>query len=106
MEEYIQIGWSAAHLDEARDILEMLIEKKLISCGSIFPSVESWYEWDEEIISTQEVKVSMKTVKKHYKSIESLIKASHSYEIPEILAFAITDGNDEYFRWMNNQIKK
>lgn len=105
MDEYIQVQWTAAHLDEARDILELLLEKRLISCGSIIPTVESWYVWENEVVSQQEVKVIMKTVGKHYQSLEKLIRKNHSYDVPEILVFSVEDGNDQYLRWVENQVK-
>jgi periplasmic divalent cation tolerance protein len=105
MDEYIQIQWTAAHLDEARDILEVLLSSNLICCGSIIPLVESWYSWKGEIVSEQEVKVLMKTKECNYAQIEKVINKLHSYEIVEILYFTICDGNDSYLKWMDKQVK-
>lgn len=105
MEDYLQVQWTAAHLDEARDIIELLLAKKLICCGSIFPLVESWYVWEEEIVTEQEVKVLMKTLSSQYNKVEALIKKHHSYDVPEILAFNIVEGNDSYLKWMEDQVK-
>ncbi|MCH9621619.1 MAG: Divalent-cation tolerance protein CutA [Chlamydiia bacterium] len=104
MDDYIQIQWTAANLDEARDIIEFLLEEKLISCASIIPLVESWYVWENEVVCGQEIKVLMKTLSHHYKSVESLIRKKHSYEIAEILSFSIRDGNDKYLKWMYDQV--
>ena len=106
MEDYIQIQWIAASLDEAREILVLLLSKRLICCGSIFPSVESWYVSEEEVVTEQEVKVVMKTMGHHFEKIELLIKKNHTYDIPEILVFAIENGNDQYLKWMHDQVMK
>ncbi len=106
MEDYIQIQWIAANLDEARGILELLLSQRLICCGSIFPSVESWYVWEEEVVTEQEVKVVMKTMGHHFEKIELLIKKNHTYDIPEILVFAIENGNDQYLKWMYDQVMR
>jgi periplasmic divalent cation tolerance protein len=106
MDDLIQIQCTVRHLDEARDILEVLLEKDLISCGSIVPSIESWYVWENEIVSSEEVKIFMKTVDAHYDTIEKIIKKYHSYDIPEILVFSIEDGNKEYLQWVTKQVVK
>ena len=100
---YIQIQWTAAHLDEAREILENLLERKLIACGSILPQVESIYCWEGEIVSEREVKVLCKTIKRNFSLVESVIKESHSYDIVEILSFQVDEGNKSYLNWLNEQ---
>jgi len=104
MEEFIQIQWTAANLDEARTIVEKLLEENFISCASIIPLVESWYVWEGEVVTDQEIKVVMKTMADQYKNVESLINKYHSYEIPEILSFKIDQGNDSYLKWMYDQV--
>ena len=106
MEDYIQIQWTAANLGEAREILELLLSHRLISCGSIFPFVESWYVWENELVTEQEVKVVMKTMGHHFEEIELLIKKNHTYDIPEILVFGIENGNDQYLKWMYDQVMR
>ncbi len=106
MEEFIQIEWVAATLEEAREIMELLLAKGLISSGSIYPSVESWFVLEGEVVTEQEVKVVMKTLGHHYKKIELEIKKHHSYEIPEILFFTVENGNDQYLKWMVDQVMR
>ncbi len=104
LEEFIQIQWTASSLEEARAILETLLVEKLICCGSIIPFAESWYVWEGEVVTEQEMKVVMKTMAHLFKKVEKVIKNNHTYEIPEILVFTIKNGSDSYLQWMRDQV--
>ena len=105
MGSFIQIQWTAAHLDEAREISQALILKGLVACSSVFPLVESWYVWEGELEQSSEVKVLLKTIDKHYLQIEKFIKKNHSYDVPEILVFQIEKGNEPYLAWISKMTK-
>jgi len=34
------------------------------------------------------------------------VKSVHSYEVPEIIAMPIIGGNEDYLRWIDNEVKK
>lgn len=106
MVNFIYVQWTAAHLDEAREISAKLLEKELIACSSIVPLVESWFEWKGELQQESEVKVVMKTIEPHYPAIEKLIVKMHTYEVPEVCSFAVLDGYDKYLGWIEKAVKK
>lgn len=101
MDQYILVLWTAGNLDEARNIIRVLLEKKLIACASIFPLVESWYVWDGTLVNAQELKVFTKTTLANYLAVESVIQSLHSYEVPEIVSLRIEDGNESYLKWVS-----
>ncbi len=103
--KFIQVQWTAAHLDEAREISGLLLSNKLVACCSIIPLVESWFEWQGEIQQESEVKVLMKTVANHFQKIEKVIRKNHSYEVPEIIAFEVIDGMDKYLSWIEKTVQ-
>ena len=105
MVKFIQVQWTASHLDEAREIASILISKKLIACASVIPLVESWFEWDGDLRQESEVKVLMKTIDIHFPKIEKLVVKHHSYEVPEVIAFEIAHGHDKYLKWIKSSVK-
>jgi periplasmic divalent cation tolerance protein len=38
--------------------------------------------------------------------IISLVKAAHSYEVPEIIALPIIGGNEDYLKWIEDEIRE
>lgn len=104
--KFIQIHWTAAHLDEAREISEGLVMNRLVACSTIIPLVESWYIWDKELQSLSEVKVISKTIEPLFEQAKTFIEKIHSYEVPEIIMVRIAKGNQAYLNWIENQVKR
>jgi periplasmic divalent cation tolerance protein len=101
----IQIQWTAPHIDEARPVIIELLQKKLIACANIFSHVESHFYWKDQLESSVEAKVLLKTEERHYAQIEALIKSHCSYEVPEILWMRIDGGNPAYLAWVAAAVK-
>lgn len=57
MTPYIQIEWMSASLEEARVISQKLIQKQLVACANIIENIVSYYMWQGDLESSQEVKV-------------------------------------------------
>jgi periplasmic divalent cation tolerance protein len=96
----IYIFWTCREKAEAKRIIHKLLEQRLIACASILPNVESLYRWKGKIEESREVKVILKTLPNHYALIQSFIQQHCSYEVPEILQVAITQGNPDYLSWI------
>lgn len=101
----ILILWTCKDVSEARRISRDLLEKRLIACASIIPTVESYYLWEEQIEHAQECKVFLKTIRQHFLAVRDYILAHASYEIPEILELSIQQGNPAYLAWLQNELK-
>lgn len=86
---------------EAYRIAGALMEKRLIACANILKGVESIFRWKQKIERAKEAMVLMKTSRSHVKAIIAMVKKMHSYEVPEIIAVPIGDGNGDYLRWID-----
>lgn len=95
----IVIFWSCRNKEEAKTIINDLLEKRLIACASIFP-VASHYIWKNKMQENVEMKVMLKTVKQHFEEIQSYILKKCSYEVPEILQVDVVNANSQYLTWV------
>lgn len=77
-----------------------LVEKKLAGCVQVCGPVTSIYPWKGKINRSKEFFCFIKTKKSLYKKVETEIKRLHSYQVPEIISFGITDGSAQYLRWL------
>ncbi len=102
MSDYIEIHWTSGSIDEARKISRHLVHERLVACAQIVPWIESIYMWDNKLETAQESKVIFKARAESYDQIRDYIKQNCSYQVPEILKFAIEGGNREYLDWMND----
>ncbi len=91
---------SVPSVAEARRIAHKVVEKELAACVSIVPKVRSIYRWEGKVEETQETLLLMKTKKEALSKLTKRIKKMHSYEVPEILALKVDDGDDEYLKWL------
>lgn len=86
--------------EQANQLANALVEQKLAACVQTCP-VHSTYRWYGTIEKAPEIQLQIKTTAVHYEAIERLILASHPYETPEILAFAVVQGSGAYLAWLD-----
>lgn len=96
----IYVFWTCRDKQEAKKIIHELLDQRLIACASIFSEIESIYRWEGKIEESQEVKVILKTVLKHFDAVQSYIQKHCSYEVPEILQVNIVQGDPRYLSWV------
>ena len=87
----------------ARQIGTLLLEKQLAACVS-FATGQSIYRWQGNIESTTEVHAQIKTSQSHYPALETLIRAHHPYQVPEIIALPIKEISSSYLDWMRESL--
>ena len=102
---YIQIQWTTDNEQKAKQIARHLIEKRLAACVNILPCM-SLYQWEDKLCESNEVKVLIKTIDKHFKEIETILIEQGGYEVPEILCFPIIKGLQTYLDWMSAMVLK
>lgn len=98
--EFILVICSAKNQEEASKLAELLVKERAAACVSVSAPVTSVYRWKGNIETEQEVTLFIKTVKNNYKLVERLIRENHSYEVPEIIAVPIIQGEENYLQWL------
>jgi periplasmic divalent cation tolerance protein len=90
---------------EAHDIADHLISRRKAACVNIVPTVDSLFWWQGKLDSAQERLLIVKTKASLLPEIVDLVKEIHSYEVPEIIAFPIIGGNEDYLRWIDSEVE-
>lgn len=106
MSEYIQVLTTIDKEEKAKTIATTLLEKRVASCVQIFGPITSSYWWNGKIEQAREWICLAKGKTKDYEKIEATIKSVHPYEVPEILAIPISNGNADYFNWIRAETVK
>ncbi len=104
MPEFIQIHWTCENIDEARKICRVLVREKYVACANIIPCVESIFIWEDKLNTTQETKVLLKTDLSNYDVIKNFITENCSYDVPEIIFTKIDGGNEDYMKWLEQNV--
>ena len=105
MNDPILVITTFEHLDEAEKLARFLLEQHLVACARISGPGTGLYWWHGEIVQALEYQLSLKTDREHFAVVESMIKAKHPYETPEIIAVAIVAGSREYIDWMKAELR-
>lgn len=92
------------NVSQARKIIAVLLERRLIACGNLISTVESSFWWEGKIQREKEVLVVMKTKKEKFSAVTTEIRRRHSYQVPEILALPVLKGNPAYLQWVQEVV--
>ena len=85
--------------DEARAIASALVERRLAACAQI-SSIESVYTWQGTTQNDQEFRLIVKTVASRYPDVEAAIRELHSYDLPAVYAFEMSEIFAPYADWV------
>ena len=86
--------------ETARLVARTLVEEQCAACANLIPGAESIYWWKGVIETSVEVVALFKTTNEQYPQMVARLKELHPYEVPEILAFAPSEGSPDYVQWI------
>ena len=92
--------------DEGNEIARELIIRRHAACVNMLPGVKSFYRWKGKICRDGEYLLIIKTLASEYEAVAAAIKELHSYELPEILAFDICQGDQDFLDWIQSSLDK
>ena len=86
------------------NISKSLVEKKMAACVNIYPAVLSIYRYNSEVVEDNEYLIHVKTTIDKFNEIRKIIERLHNYETPEIISLEISEGNEKYLKWIQDEI--
>ena len=93
---------AAGTKDEARKIAQSLVESRLAACVNIVPKMESVYRWEDNVQSSEEWLVIIKTTSRNFESVKEALSKLHSYDLPECISIDIADAEAGYLKWLTD----
>jgi periplasmic divalent cation tolerance protein len=89
----------------AQQIADVLLTERKAACVNIVPAVESNYWWEGKKETAHELLLIVKTQAGLLDELTKLVKRSHPYSVPEIIAIPIVGGNEDYLKWIDAETK-
>ncbi|WOO85925.1 Divalent-cation tolerance protein CutA [Vanrija pseudolonga] len=90
---------------EASDALaRSLVASRTAACVNRVPGVKSTYRWKGEVIVDDEEVLVVKTTRAAFGELKTLVEKEHPYDVPEIIALPIVDGNKAYLDWLRDNV--
>lgn len=104
--DHIQVFTTIDSKEAAEKLASAVLNERVAACVQIVGPVSSSYWWKGKIDRAEERLCIMKSRTNLYRQLETVVRANHSYEVPEIMAIPIEAGFDGYLKWMEGELKK
>ncbi|HTM80631.1 divalent-cation tolerance protein CutA [Asticcacaulis sp.] len=104
MSDIVTVSIACANEAEAQSLTGLLITAHLAACVQSH-EIRSTYRWKGEIDTTDEIMLIAKTLSDRLPMLEALVKAHHSYEVPEILATPVVWASEDYATWLREALE-
>ena len=85
---------------QAVEISEELVARRLATCINIVPCLRSIYRWKGKVCEDTEYLLIIKTRRALFETVSDAIRELHSYELPEVLEFPIASAEPNFQRWV------
>ncbi|KXS14608.1 hypothetical protein M427DRAFT_57512 [Gonapodya prolifera JEL478] len=84
----------------AKSLSTSLLDRHLIACSNIIPSVTSIYRWEGKVTEDSELLMILKSQSHLVDEIANHVRENHPYEVPEVISTRIENGNPAYIKWI------
>jgi len=91
--------------NEANNLARLLIEQRLAACVQSH-AIVSTYRWQGKVEAAPEIMLTIKTLGSKLEELEVLVKAHHSYDVPEIIAVPMVWASEDYARWLRESLRR
>ena len=91
---------TAADEKQAADLAGALLERGLIACANLLPTMRSLYLWNGEVQDDQEVAMLLKTRQDRLEELIVAVEQLHPYDVPCVVAWPIEAGSEAYLAWV------
>ena len=88
--------------ESAARIARALVEEHLAACVNRLPGLASTYRWRGTVHDDHEVLLLIKTRRGRFEALRSRLVGLHPYELPEVIALEIADGQAPYLDWLRD----
>ena len=90
--------------EEAVKLAQSLLERKLVACVNVVPSVRSLYWWNGKVEDDKEQLLLLKTRAELASTLTDAVVELHPYDVPELLCLPVVAGSDSYLAWLAENV--
>jgi periplasmic divalent cation tolerance protein len=105
MTNKIVVLTTCADENEAEKLARALLDDRLAACVTVIPRMRSFYHWKGAIESADECLLLIKSSRELFEPLSATLRKLHSYEVPELLALPVVDGETNYLNWLESNIR-
>ncbi len=101
----VRVVFVTAPVEQAEALARSLVDRRLVACVNIVPSVRSVYRWQGEVETADEALLVMKTSASTLEALVEAVEVLHPYDVPEVLAVPVSGGLPAYAAWVLAEVE-
>lgn len=82
------------------ELVHELIDRNLCASAHVVAPIRSIYRWEGDVRDTTEARAFLRSRRDQVDDIVNFVTNRHPYEIPNVTAVPIVDGNPRYLDWV------
>jgi len=90
--------------EEAHKAAALLLSEKRIACANIVQGIESIYEWEGQVASSNEVAVLLKTTASQLDELTARLGECHPYDTPAIVGWRCDAAHPATLQWLGETL--
>lgn len=104
--EFIAVYVTVPSAEAGKAVASKLISDKLAACVNMIPGIQSMYWWEGKVEVDQELLLMIKSRAPLFDALSKAVVEAHPYDVPEVIAVPITNGNKGYLDWLASSTGK
>ena len=88
----------------AEKLAATVVRERLAACAQVVGPVSTTYRWEGEVEQAQEWYCYLKTTLSRLPELQTRIRELHPYDLPEIIAVPILQGDADYLEWIQEAV--
>ncbi len=98
---HVVVFVTAPDLEGGKKIARALVEEEIAACVNVIEGITSIFMWKSKIEEEKECLLVIKTRLVRVGDVIDVVKSMHGYDVPEIIALPVVDGNPAYLKWID-----
>lgn len=91
---------------DASRVAEVVVQERLAACAQVTGPVRSTFRWQGAVDHATEWYLHCKTSSARAPAVIDRIRATHPYDVPEIIATPILAGHPPYLQWIEDSVSQ
>ena len=100
----VQVSTTLPDRSAAERVAAAVVAERLAACAQVDGPMQSTYRWQGAVETATEWSCRLKTTAERLPGLVARIRQLHPYEVPEIVAVALADGDAAYLRWIQESV--
>jgi periplasmic divalent cation tolerance protein len=100
----VQVNTTVPDRATADRVASVAVTERLAACAHVDGPLQSTYRWQGAVETATEWSCRLKTTGERLPALIARIRELHPYDVPEIVAQDVADGDPAYLRWIQESV--